>query len=378
LEEVEELMQHFNSDQRERLEEMVLHEFQKLEIEEFHYTALPEMIWDGIKTRIAEPKVAPVRRTLWPRWVAAASITIAVLIGGYYYQSKNANLKSSIEYANDVAPGKTGATLTLANGKKIVLTDAANGELAKEAGVVISKTDDGQLIYEIKETANNANQINTLSTTNGETYRVRLPDQSEVWLNAASTLKYPNSFASLKERRVELSGEAYFEVAKAYTSLRGSKQSQPFIVSTAKQELRVLGTHFNISAYEDEALTKTTLAEGSVKVTALGKSLVLKPNQQAVLSNSAIDVKDVDAEFALAWKSGFFLFNRENLESIMVKIARWYDVQVVYNDPSLKTETFTGTISRFEKISQVFNMLERTEAAKFKIEGKKIIIDKMK
>lgn len=315
----------------------------------------------------AEPK----RVSLWPRiGIAAAVATIIVSAGIWFYQGSQKDTKDLVAVVDDVAPGKQSATLTLANGKKIRLTDAVNGELAKEAGVVITKSAEGQLVYEVLAQSDASDKINVLSTNKGETYKVRLPDGSAVWLNAASSLKYPASFAKLKDRRVELSGEGYFEVAK--------DKEHPFIVRTGKQEVEVLGTHFNINAYEDEAFEKTTLAEGSVKVTAQGKSLFIRPNQQAILNDHSMEIKEVDAELALAWKSGFFLFDRESLGNIMLKVARWYDVEIVFKDSSLKTETFTGTISRFQNISEVFNMLERVRVAKFKVEGKKIIIDKMK
>lgn len=323
----------------------------------------------GLFERIQQPAKA---RRLWPRiGVAAAVATIILGAGLFFYKNQQKTSPAIVAYANDINPGKSGATLTLANGKRIKLIDAKNGEIAKEAGIIVTKTADGQIVYQIKENSADNNKINTLTTAKGETYILTLPDKSTVWMNAASSLTYSASLNEHGLRRVKLEGEAYFQVAK--------DKVHPFIVESSGQEVEVLGTHFNISAYNDEPAIKTTLLEGSVKVTTGGTSKVLKPNQQASLNGSGdIQVSDVEAEYDVAWKNGFFLFNGERLESIMTKVARWYNVEVEYANPALKSKTFIGTISRFEKVSKVLNMLERTDVASFKIEGNKIIIDKKK
>lgn len=310
---------------------------------------------------------------LWTRVITVAAILTLVISGVYFFTDHSqVPERETAQAEQDLAPGQVGATLTLASGRKIRLKDVANGELTNESGLSITKTADGQIIYELKNSRKDTDnlteerKINTLSTAKGETYQVRLPDGSTVFLNAASSLTYATSLIERGKRRVTLQGEGYFEISK--------DARHPFIVHTYNQEVEVLGTHFNIDAYEPA--TKTTLAEGSIKITAFGKSRIIKPDQQATLSNGGIQLKDVDAEFALAWKSGFFTFNRESLESLMAKIARWYDVEVIYHDPILKGRTFSGTISRFEKISKILDMLERTSNVKFEIEGRKIIIYK--
>lgn len=300
----------------------------------------------------------------WPR-IAAVAATVALIVLGVYFlnyikQSENNNL-----VAQDVAPGTMGATLTLANGKKIKLSGAVNGELANEAGVTITKLANGQLVYQIKDAAAGPGKINTLSTAKGETYQLKLPDGSRVWLNAASTLTYSANLLEDGKRKIILQGEAYLEVAKDKT--------HPFVVKTDKQEVEVLGTHFNINAYEDEPVTKTTLLEGCVRVSAKAQTKVLKAGQQAVLTNKEIILKEVETEDAIDWKSGYFMFNSESLESGLKRIARWYNVQIVYEDESLKQEPFFGRISKFEKISKVLNMLERTDVVRFNIIGDKII-----
>jgi transmembrane sensor len=308
---------------------------------------------------------------LWKRVAVAATVATIIFGAGLFYFSNDKKAdEPSVAFVNDIKPGKVGATLTLANGLKINLTDASNGELAREAGISVSKTADGQLVYAAKSSAGEPGKINTLTTAKGETYILTLPDKSQVWMNAASSLTYATSLNERGERRVKLSGEAYFQIAK--------DKAHPFIVETDKQEVEVLGTHFNVNSYANELITKTTLLEGSVKIRAGKLEKILRPNQQAVLSGDKIQVDDVEAEYEVAWKNGFFMFNGERLESIMAKVSRWYNVEIEYKDPELKSKEFLGTISKFETISKVLNMLERTQVVSFKIKGNKIIVEKKK
>lgn len=340
---------------------------------------------------------AVVRKLWYFKWYNTAVAVVAVLFGlglFYFNRSTTGNPKQAIVSASKLLPGTHSATLTLANGKKIRLTDALNGKLAEETGVTITKAADGQLIYTVgsMESGRKSNTgaeplsgFNTLSTAKGETYQVRLPDGTKVWLNAASSLKYPANFATLKERerRVVLQGEAYFEVAPFFSSQREGAKI-PFIVTTISslengrggQEVYVLGTHFNINAYADEPVVKTTLLEGSIKVSDLKtqNSYLLKPNQQAILSNNKIHVENVEATDAIAWKEGYFMFDTETMESAMNKIARWYNVSISYSDPSLKSETLFGTISRYENVSKVIVMLERTKVFRFQVSGRTITV----
>jgi transmembrane sensor len=309
------------------------------------------------------------KHRFYKRWAIAVAAVISVICGLYFWENKQASFKveDNAMNKNDIGPGKQGATLTLANGKKIVLSDAINGELVKEAGVTISKTADGQIMYKVSGSDVKTNTINILSTARGETYIVMLPDDTKVWLNAASTLKYPVSFASLKERRVELFGEAYFEVAK--------DKQHPFIVKTEKQEVEVLGTHFNIKSYADEADTKTTLLEGSVKVVSAANknNFILKPSQQAVLSNSGFKIQEADIAEAIAWKDGYFRFKDEDLKSIMLKLSRWYDVEVKY-EANVSTKEFSGKLSRSNHISEILKALETTKGVHFNVEGRRVTV----
>jgi transmembrane sensor len=325
-------------------------------------------IWAGLET--TETINQPIVKRLWPRiGIVAAVATIIISAGIWFLKNPAKDPIQQSAYLNDVAPGKKGATLTLANGKKIRLIDAANGELAKEAGVVITKTAGGQLIYEIKDENTESDKINMLTTDNGETYQVRLPDGSSVWLNAASTLKYPSSFAKLKERRVELSGEGYFEVSK--------DKAHPFIVKTAEQEVEVLGTHFNVNAYADEKAVATTLLEGSVKVSSDEKNnKILKPGEQALNKGNTILVKEVDTENITDWKEGDFNLDQVDFRIAMRKIARWYDVEVIYDDNLSNDIQISGWISRSKKLSSVLKFIESSGLVHFKVEGRKVYVSK--
>ncbi|KIO78291.1 hypothetical protein TH53_04565 [Pedobacter lusitanus] len=313
----------------------------------------------------------------WLHIAAAAMIIASVGTGLYFYN--RTNLKSSlISATNTVIPGSNKAYLTLSNGKRIILNESANGELAVQAGIKITKTADGQLVYDVSSSGASAkteNNYNTIETPRGGQYQIILPDGTKVWLNAASSLKYPIQFA-MKERKVELSGEAYFEVSK--------NKIKPFIVMTDKQQVEVLGTHFNIKSYKEEGNTSTTLLEGSVRVTpgsfegnriSLSKdnAVVLKPDQQSVLINSNLKIREADTEEAVSWKNGYFKFNDENIKTVMLKISRWYNVDVHYQG-RISDEEYRGTISRFKNISEVLDLLESTKTVHFKVEGRRITV----
>ncbi|MBB5638628.1 ferric-dicitrate binding protein FerR (iron transport regulator) [Pedobacter cryoconitis] len=296
---------------------------------------------------------------------AAASIAVIVGIGLYLNQPESLPKSTPFKaYANDIPAGSNKAYLTLANGKKLVLTNLTNGTMLQEAGVKITKTADGQLVYTAVDQGSKAStQYNSIETPRGGQYQLNLPDGTRVWINSASSLKYPASFASLKERKVELSGEAYFEVAK--------DKKHPFIVKSGKQEIQVLGTHFDVDAYPDEHTIKTTLLEGSVK---LNKQVILKPGEQAELRGEKFNVSEVNVNDAIDWKNGEFAFTNEPLASILKKVSRWYDVDIVYTYAPLKMPTFTGSVSRSENISAVLKMLEETSNVRFSIEGRRISV----
>ncbi|TKC08977.1 FecR family protein [Pedobacter frigoris] len=339
------------------------------------------LVWAGIQQTIGT-QIHKVK--LWPRIAAVAAAVALIVLGVYFFNAPSSivNRNSTIVNQNDIAPGKNGATITLANGKVIQLSDA-------KSGVVIGKNDlkydDNTLVIQSdsegsgslgtrddKGVENGKAQALTAATARGQTYQFTLPDGTKVWLNADSKLEFPSNFVNSKARFVKLSGEGYFEVAK--------DKAHPFIVTTDKQEVEVLGTHFNINAYKDESNIRTTLLEGSVRVDLTGsvsdKSFrTLVPGQQSTLSDGGvIRIEQVDTEGAVAWKNGLFMFDAETLESIMMKVGRWYNVEVSYENEKVGKQVFSGSVSRFAKVSSVLSKLEKTGPVKFKIEGKKIIV----
>jgi hypothetical protein len=314
--------------------------------------------------------VSGVKKRIWKIKYAAAAIIICLLsISGYFlFKPKQENVISKTEMKqtdqNDVPPGKNKATLTLANGSSIILDSAANGALATQGNSKILKQN-GMLSYNALNNKSSEVLYNTISTPRGGQYQLMLADGSKVWLNAASSLRFPASFVG-KERKVELLGEAYFEVAK--------NAAMPFKVKVNGMEVEVLGTHFNINSYDNESTIRTTLLEGSVKLNRNNSSRILRPGEQAQM-NKAGEMKiihDADVEEAIAWKEGKFQFDRADIHDIMRQLARWYDVDVEYQ--GTVSSHFGGTISRDVNLSQVLNMLHLTGEVKFRIEGKKVVV----
>ena len=296
----------------------------------------------------------------------AASVLIVFSIGYLLLFNRDQEQEISKQVAI-ISPGRQAASLTLANGKKIFLSDQQSGKVAQEAGVSISKTSNGELIYEIIGAKDQPHGFNTLATSNGETYRVKLPDGSIVWLNAASSLKYPVSFQNSKNREVQLLGEAYFEISK--------DRQHPFIVKSRGQQVEVLGTHFNINAYHEEPSILTTLLEGSVRLTSVHGAKVLKPGQQATLTAHQLKILPADTRSVTAWKDGYFRFKNESLPSIMRKIARWYNVEVVF-EKGLPEDTYSGAVARHDDISRVLEIMEGSNNIHFTIKERRIIVSK--
>ncbi|WP_316748646.1 FecR family protein [Pedobacter gandavensis] len=334
------------------------------------YGQLNNEIWAGIAMNTS----TVVRKVqLLKKLAIAASVVLCLGLAFYFYKQPTLNHSLIITAAKDIAPGGNKAFLTLADGKRISLTDAKDGAIAELSGIKITKTVDGQLIYHVSGVPGKGNpkiEYNLIETPNGGQYQIILPDGTKVWLNAASSLRYPLSFAGLANRKVELlRGEAYFEVSK--------DKKHPFLVKTEQQEVAVLGTHFNINSYGDDVTgTKTTLLEGLIRISPLdpgGKSALLKPNQQAVLTERVLKVSVADTEQAVAWKNGYFKFQEENIESVMRKIARWYNVKIQYSG-KIPTDGLGGTMSREQNLSNVLDMLQATGLVKFKITGNTVIV----
>jgi transmembrane sensor len=277
------------------------------------------------------------------------------------YRSKQQPVIADLSHHSpkDIPPGRQGAILTLSDGKQVVLDSLGNGVVATQNGTqVILKN--GQLAYDAAGKSTGAIAYNTMSTPKGRQFQVTLPDGTRVWLNSASSITYPTSFAG-NERRVEITGEAYFEVAHLFPVGGGKGRGPiPFKVKINDQaEVEVLGTHFNINAYHDESNIKTTLLEGSVKVTGGSDRAFLQPGQQAqvTLSEKIKIVKDADIEKVMAWKEGLFNFEGLGIEEVMRQLARWYDIDVVYGKevPDIK---FVGEMSKNVSLSDLLSGLK--------------------
>lgn len=322
--------------------------------------------------KLVESRIA---KQAWMRWltVAAAMLVLAsvsfIIMNGYFFLKEEPG--PAITMTPKIKPGSMTATLTLGNGRRILLTGLPNGKIAEDAGAVITKSADGQLLYRAKADEGRA-VLNTLTTTKGQQYKVTLPDGSGVWLNAGSALTYPSQFPTTGGRRVTLSGEAYFEITK--------DRYHPFVVQTSTQEVEVLGTHFNINSYADEPAVRTTLIEGIVRVQTINPGRprlekILKPDQQAVLKEGSFQVKEVHGSDVASWKDGRFQFDREDVGTIMRKVARWYDVAIKYANDSDKIK-FTGTVSRYEDIQVLLSMLESTGELHFTTKGRTILVSR--
>lgn len=330
---------------------------------------LENKMLNRLQQTLLEQRQTKVRPLFTLRKIAAAAIlVISIGAGGYYYSHKQVFKTAHAPLVkHDAEPGDNKAILTLENGTKLVLDSAKIGILAKKGHIRIQKTKDGQLIYTAdkgdRQTQDEPIAWNTISTPRGGQYQVILPDGTKVWLNAASSLKFPTAFAGVT-RNVELTGEAYFEVEK--------NAAHPFLVNVDHMQVKVLGTHFNIMAYPDEPVIKTTLLEGSVQLNNGKSSNMLKPGEQGVIKGSDIQVANVDVAQAIAWKNGFFEFSRASIYDIMKQISRWYDIEVVYAG-KMPDDEFVGKIERNVKLSQVLHILELNHVH-FKVEDKKITV----
>ena len=373
--EVKELLQYFSAGENEQLLRSLISEklgFIDSDDDGSQWNQATENVYTAIKKQIdgEKTKVVPIFRK---RWLQAAAAAILIAGGFVLYNmigksnSPQPVIVKNIPLQQDIAPGGDKAILTLADGSKIVLDNTANGNLTIQGNVKVIKLD-GQLSYTTSGTTTEV-LYNTITTPRGGQYQLILADGSKVWLNAASSLRFPATFTG-SERKVELTGEGYFEVVK--------NAVMPFKVNVAsKGEVEVLGTHFNINSYVDEAAINTTLLEGSVRVTGLktNDSRLITPGQQAQLTaNGQINVKkQVDISEVMAWKNGKFIFQDADIQSIMRQIERWYDVEVSFSG-NMTNELFVGLIPKNVNISQILKMLEKTGTVKFEIAGKKIIV----
>lgn len=358
-----------------------------LYLEWYNHFESVDRIWDTMQTdpetfrhhlflRIQEngglTLAKPVFR-LWPRMAIAASLIFCLSVAAFFLtQISPADKVEQRVLTKDLTPGSNKAILTLSNGEQIILNGAKNGKLSIQGDVVINKKKDGQVEYLDNNTPVSKGGIafNTMTTPRGGQYMVILPDGTKVLLNAASSLKYPTTF-NQKNRRVELIGEAYFEVSKY--------PGKPFLVEVnGQQEIEVLGTHFNVKAYTDDQDIRTTLLEGSIRLTYKTKHVLLKPGEVAINDlKETLAVKPADLETIMAWKNGYFVFNNENIKDIMKQLGRWYDFDVQY-EGDMSDIAFQGNYLQSRNLLNLLKIIELTNKVQFKIEGRRVVVTRQK
>lgn len=353
----------------EQLRQLVLSYYE--EEAEDNEAIILSKIRQGIGAATPVRRIGVLRRWGW----LAASVLLAAGIGGYLLQNRKAATPVA-ETQADIPPGKEGAVLTLADGSQVVLDSLGNGVIATQNGTQILLKN-GELAY-TTGAGSDAPVYNNLTTPKGRQFQLILPDGTKVWLNAASSLRYPTAFSG-SNREVAVTGEVYFEVAK--------NAHQPFIIDVSNQmKIQVLGTQFNVNAYSNEAAIKTTLVEGSLKIisgasAAGGSFVVLQPGQQAQIGNTAADVStqqaikvlnNADVDKAVAWKRGLFNFEDSGLEEVMRQVERWYDIEVVY-EKGIPDIRFGGKLSNDVSLSGLLKSLQESDVH-FRIEGRKLIV----
>lgn len=333
--------------------------------------------WDRLESKLSEEDPAwqgmPVRRVNWKQYLVAASLVGVAVVGTLLYMRSRHDAGTAVvastpiasHLKNDVAPGGNKAVLTLSDGTTVVLDNAEKGAIANQGASRVMKLGDGKLAYNVLTEKSTEFAYNTLTTPAAGQFEVLLPDGSRVWLNNASSLRYPVTFTG-KDREVELKGEAYFEIAH--------NSSQPFKVRVGDMLVDVLGTSFNISAYADERTIKTTLLTGAVRVSKGDAGTLLKPNEQVQLNEAGklSVLKDVDVDAEVAWKSNLFHFERADIKTVMRVLARWYDLDVQYEGPVTSHE-FGGYIERGLNLSQVLEILQKNQVH-FDLDGRKLTV----
>lgn len=346
--------------------------FQELTDPTYLHEELAEM--SAVDTEAALIRIRPRlkrKANYGHQWLAIAAgvlLAVIVLVRFIWTAPSVEQSTKTVKVISDIAPGSNKAILTLASGKQINLTDAGNQTFAQLPGTRIVNSAKGEVSYQDQGVAQNEmqHQLNTIATPKGGIYTLRLADGSRVTLNAASSLKFPASFSGKGNRVVELSGEAFFEVAK--------DKRHPFIVKTSQQEITVLGTRFNMNTYPDEPAARTTLIEGSV---AVNHHLTLKPGEQAITVGHSSVIRQVDARPYIAWYNGVMEYNDSAIPEIMREVARWYDVEVVYPN-GVPQNRYSGSIDRTSSLKEVLETF-RISGMKFRMEqtttGRRLVVN---
>lgn len=326
----------------------------------FSETEIKSQSFSNIQSRIKVQADVnkPKQIKLFSSWFFRAAVVLITLSAGLFLYLRrtesNPPVISSKLIKPQIIPGGDNAILSLADGSKVILNKTADGQIADQSGVKIIKTKSGELLYRFIGNPNvSATAMNTVSTPRGGQYHLILADGTEVWLNAASSVKFPAAFVG-KERKVEVTGEVYFEVSK--------NKTKPFIVHTDQSDIKVLGTHFNVNTYDDEEYQRTTLLEGSIEMKTGKQKVLLAPGQQATIGGKrdAIKIREIDdLDAIIAWKNGYFQFEQSDLRSVMRQVSRWYNTTVSYNG-TIPTKQYTGKIPRSVNVDKLIEMLSYT------------------
>lgn len=365
-EEISELMDYFTSDDAEYELKQALERHLSTYDETSAVTEEEtETILENIRMEIASR--AEKRSISW-YWWASAAVVLFIGAGLLFRTTKRPEMPIHVaEVAKPViSPGGNKAILTLSNGQTIQLTNARDGKIAQQGNVSVRKLQGGKIIYSAntKQSHQDLNDWNQITTPRGGTYDVVLSDGTHVWLNAGSTLSYPVVFTNV-DRTVKLTGEGYFEVVH---------NGKPFKVISNGQTIQVLGTHFNVEAYPDERAIKTTLLEGSVRVDYSEAHALIVPGQMAVNDFSGkLRVRKANIDEIMAWKNGLFIFDNESVVDVMRKAARWYDIDVVY-EGSMPERKLWGTVSRYKTINELMDNISIAGKLRYKIEGRRVIL----
>jgi transmembrane sensor len=370
-EEMLELYSFIASTQDEELYPLMDEQFEKIDPE----TTVADIDWDHMLKQImaSTPVVAmrPSRmRRLWRRFAVAASVILVISVASYFLffnkDIKQPEIVENSKVLNDVKPPENNkAMITLADGRKVYLDSVSDGSLVMQGNVSLIKLGNGQIVYRATTGGiTDMVQYNTLTNPKGsKVIDMALADGSHVWLNAGSSVMYPIAFVG-NERKIIITGEAYFEVAHDI--------AKPFIVSKGEMRVQVLGTHFNVNAYDDEDDIRVSLLEGSVSVTGGKDNVVIRPGQQVKVASDLRVIDDVDLEQVMAWKNGKFSFNRSDMKSVMRDLMRWYDIEVVY-EGNVTDRYFTADISRDKSLASILKIFDQSNI-KFKIEGKRLTV----
>ncbi|WP_345948958.1 FecR domain-containing protein [Mucilaginibacter sp. PAMB04274] len=366
--EQEELMQYLDSEEYDKeIKKNILARLLEVPVDKEDIEDETEYILQKINAEIDKETIVPFYRKHW--WLVAATIlllgTITLLRFGVDNEQPVLNVKARVVKPIVILPGGNKAILTTANGNTISLTTAANGTLANISGVDISKTSDSQLRFTTQNKDEPVSEgINTLTTPKGGNYDIFLADGTHVWLNAGSTLTFPTIFNSA-ERQVSLTGEGYFEVVH---------NGKPFIVHTATQTIQVLGTHFNVEAYSDEHIVRTTLLQGAVKVIRGTENILLTPGLTTINDGaSKLYTVKADIEETMAWKNGQFIFDDTSIAEVMRKASRWYDVEVEIKD-NVGDKKLLGTVSKYKTVNELLDVVALAGKIRYKIEGRRITL----